>query len=78
MYDLQTELGWIVSGGIVTSNCKCSLREVSIFEARREGLLDEHGHMRTMLPPGFGINARPDHGFGRGRPDRLVATGAIA
>lgn len=58
--------------------CVCGLREVSIFEARREGLLDEHGHMRTMLPPGFGINARPDHGFGRGRPDRLVATGAIA
>lgn len=57
--------------------CLCALREVSVFEARREGLIDSDGTFLTLLPPGFGINAKPDPGFGRGRPDRIVATSSI-
>lgn len=57
--------------------CKCALREVSIFEARREGLIDAQGRFRTVYPSGFSA-ARPDPGFGRSRPDRAVASGSLA
>jgi hypothetical protein len=54
------------------------LREISISEARRENLIGSDGKLMTMLPPGFGVTARPDPGFGRGRPDRRVASGSLA
>ncbi len=57
--------------------CQCALREVSIFEARREGLLDAQGHLRTIYPSNF-ANAHPDPGFGRTRPDRAAAAGSFA
>lgn len=57
--------------------CRCSLEEVSVFDAERERLLDRDGKLMTLLPPGFGVSARPDPGFGRGRPDRRVAFGTL-
>ena len=58
-------------------NCKCSLLEVTVFEAERQGLIRD-GKMMTVLPPGFGLNARADPGFGNGRPDRRMLFGSIA
>lgn len=57
--------------------CHCALREISIFEARREGLLDAQGNLRTVYPPNF-VAAWPDPGFGRTRPDRAAASGSFA
>lgn len=57
--------------------CLCSLEEVSVFDAEREGLIGADGRMMTLLPPGFGITARPDPGFGGGRPDRVALYGEI-
>jgi len=57
-------------------NCKCALLEVTVFEAERQGLIRD-GRMLTVLPPGFGINARPDPGFGEGRPDRVALFGSF-
>jgi len=54
--------------------CQCAIREISIFEAKRAGLIDEAGRLKTVLPPNFAA-AHPDPGFGRGRPDRVVALG---
>lgn len=58
--------------------CRCGLREISISEARRENLIGSDGKLMTMLPPGFGVTARPDPGFGRGRPDRRIASGSLS
>lgn len=44
-------------------NCKCALREISIFEARSRNLLDANGQLLTVTPPNFG-QAHPDEGFG--------------
>lgn len=57
-------------------SCRCSLLEVTVFEAERQGLIRD-GKMLTVLPPGFGINARPDPGFGNGRPDRRALYGSL-
>lgn len=77
VYDLQTVGGWMTVDGIVSSNCKCSLLEVTVFEAERQGLIRD-GKMMSVLPPGFGINARPDFGFGGGRPDRVALFGSFS
>lgn len=58
-------------------NCRCALAEVTVFEAERQGLIRD-GKMLTVLPPGFGINARPDPGFGEGRPDRVALFGSFS
>lgn len=73
VFDLQTVGGWMFAEGIVASNCNCAIREVSMFEARKAGWLDSGGRLLTILPSSFS-RARPDAGFGRGRPDRLVAS----
>lgn len=59
-------------------NCRCGLEEVSIFDAEREGLVGRDGKLMTLLPPGFGVTARPDPGFGNGRPDRRALFGSIS
>lgn len=58
-------------------NCMDSLAEVTVFEAERQGLIRD-GKMLTVLPPGFGLNARADPGFGTARPDRLALFGSFS
>lgn len=48
VYDLQTETGWILSENIVTSNCRCALEYVSVYEAERLGLWKD-GKLTPML-----------------------------
>jgi hypothetical protein len=57
-------------------SCLCAVDEVTVYEAEREGLI-RNGEMLTLLPPGFGIKAHPDPGFGLGRPDRVAAFGSF-
>jgi len=78
VYDLQTSEGWMVAESIVISNCQCSLLEVTVFEAEKQGLVKD-GRMLTVLPPSFGIAARPDPGFDSGqRPDRRALFGSFS
>lgn len=52
-------------------NCRCSLLDVDRFELEDRGLLNADGTVTRVLPANF-ANARPDPGFGTGRPDRRV------
>lgn len=52
-------------------NCRCSLEFVDVFELRDRGLLLSDGGVRRYDPPSFGA-AKPDPGFGNGRPDRRL------
>ena len=68
----------MVAESIVISNCQCSLLEVTVFEAEKQGLVKD-GRMLTVLPPSFGIAARPDPGFDSGqRPDRRALFGSFS
>lgn len=67
---------WEVFSPPLGYRCCCSVREISVIEARREGLVDADGRLRTIVPPTFSA-ARPDPGFGRGRPDRAIRQGAL-
>lgn len=51
--------------------CHCTVREISIFEARERGILDPNGRLVTVRPAGF-EKAAPDEGFGRARPDHML------
>jgi SPP1 gp7 family putative phage head morphogenesis protein len=64
VYDFQTETGWIVAGGIVTSNCRCGRDFLSRQDLRDRGLLAPNGDVRPFIPH---PNVGPDPGFG-GRP----------
>ena len=61
MYDLQTSTGWILSQGIVTSNCRCAAEFVSVFDLEKRGLI-RNGRVMRYLPPGF-AQAHPDANF---------------
>jgi len=67
VYDFQTRNGWIVAGGIVTSNCRCQVSMVTRPDLRRMGRLRTDGTViESAVPPG----AFPDPGFRHeGRPD---------
>ncbi len=69
VYDLQSPFGHVVADGIVTGNCRCTLRVVPRDEAEGKGLLDDTGRIpRQQIPAG----AFPDQpGFGH-RPDRAI------
>lgn len=51
--------------------CRCSLRTVDRFELDDLKLLGPNGTIIRKTPAGFS-SARPDVGFGRGRPDRRI------
>ena len=61
VYDLQTSTGWILSQGIVTSNCRCAAEFVSVFDLEKRGLI-RNGRVMRYLPPGF-AQAHPDANF---------------
>jgi hypothetical protein len=54
VYDLETGPGWLVAEGIVTSNCRCRLRSLSLKQGA--GRVQE----------GTSIHGLPDHGFASG------------
>lgn len=57
--------------------CRCGLIARDRFWLEAEGLIDRNGNVRRRIPPNFS-QARPDPGFGMGRPDRqLYAGGGI-
>jgi uncharacterized protein with gpF-like domain len=62
---------WDTFGGLLGHGCRCSRREVSYSEAKRNGWLDENGKLMTIKPPGF-EKAGPDPGFGVIRPDKSL------
>lgn len=43
VYDLQSTKGWLLSSGIVTSNCRCRLAYVPLAELVRRGLARADG-----------------------------------
>lgn len=67
VYDLETKGGWIIANGIYTSNCRCGVIAVSIFELEQKGLI-RNGKVIRYLPPNF-ANAHPDPGFKVGAMD---------
>lgn len=71
VYDFQTAQGWIVAGGIVTSNCRCHVSLVTRPELVRMGRVRPDGSIvEDPVPPG----AFPDPGFRHDvRPDLGVA-----
>lgn len=52
VYDLESPHGWLAAGGIITSNCRCSVVTLSAEEAKGFDIID-------ALPEGGG----PDEGF---------------
>ncbi len=69
VYDLQSPLGYIVTNGAITSNCRCAIIGVDRFSLERKGLL-VNGRLRPARLPS---EAFSDAGFNkRGRPDQLV------
>lgn len=55
-------------------NCRCDLQLLSIEEVRGARVMDPNGFIGRRLPATFG-SARPDPGFGGGRPDRRLYLG---
>ena len=55
VFDLQTETGWILSQGIVTSNCRCGLEFVPVFDL-------ESGEQKLGYSARI-AEAGPDKGF---------------
>lgn len=59
VFDLQSDVGYMVSNGVVCSNCRCGQEEITIDEARRLGRLRRDGTFvddkdRGVMPdPGF-------------------------
>lgn len=73
VYDLQSTTGWLMSSGIVASNCRCTLALATAREARRAGVLTDRGPVAVRPPAGAG----PDPGFSKvGRTDQEVYPGA--
>lgn len=58
VYDLQTTIGWLMAGGIVSGNCRCG-----IIPASREDLAAEGITPSRKAPRIEGEPARPDEGF---------------
>lgn len=54
--------------------CRCSLEAIEESELRRLGLIDQNGNVIKWVPPGF-HNAKPDPGFGMGRPGQGLPVG---
>lgn len=65
VYDFQTESGWILADGILTSNCRHGVNLLDVFELERRGLI-KNGQVISYYPPDFN-NAHPDPGFVPGR-----------
>lgn len=61
VYDLQDERGWLVSNGIVASNCRCSVRLVPRAVLRERGLVDARGKVIRYVDLPRGAHA--DEGF---------------
>lgn len=55
--------------------CYCGLDEISVYDLERLGLVTKDGRVQTRVPATFSA-ARPDDGFGQGRPDRWRFFGA--
>lgn len=70
VYDLQTEGGWLLASTIVTSNCRCQLELVDVWELEQRGLIRQGQVVRSL---NGGALWYPDPGFGGGRPDRRLA-----
>ena len=71
VYDVEDTAGWIVAGGIVTSNCRCSLLLSTIFNTPKHLLGPDGRLLRGVIPSGGG----PDPGFWKSRPDDAVYGG---
>lgn len=55
-------------------NERCSVRIITTFEAKERRLLDRDGRLKRWTPATFSA-ARPDAGFGGGRPDIRIYMG---
>lgn len=61
VYDLHSPKGFIVAGGIYTSNCRCTDVPVTRGAAKRMGIeFDDNG---DAILPDWPADARPDEGF---------------
>lgn len=70
VYDLQSPNGWIVAGGVVASNCRCTVELVSGADLKRKRLIGSRGAVRAAKIPS---DWNADPGFKNvGRPDLLM------
>lgn len=56
VYDLQSEGGWLVANGIVSSNCRCGQNPLTVKQAAARGVSEAIQWLRTGIPP-----AHPEH-----------------
>lgn len=62
VYSPESEGGWIISDGIYNSNCRCSVREVDVYELEQKDRLTFSGSVRPYYPASI-HNAYRDTGF---------------
>lgn len=69
VFDLQTPTGWLFANGLVASNCRCAVAEITIDDARDMGRLDAAGRfkddpLRDVMPdPGFDHSPAAQAGY---------------
>lgn len=58
VYDFETDQGWLLANGIVASNCRCTLRQLSAREAQRRGGVTQSIPAEAVPDEGWGGDPR--------------------
>jgi SPP1 gp7 family putative phage head morphogenesis protein len=58
VYDFETEQGWLFANGIVASNCRCTLRQMTASEAQRRGGVTQSIPAEAVPDEGWGNDPR--------------------
>lgn len=58
VYDFETEQGWLFANGVVASNCRCTLRQMTAREAQRRGGVTQSIPAEAVPDEGWGGDPR--------------------